>query len=301
MTENHIDMMNFKKLIQLPLVIVSCISYAQSVDNSSFVSYLTVRSAALDKDSCIFDACEMFLCVTTRNHIVLPDKYLYLHDYDSLIILDEDSAPIGITFKKFKKTSNTVKSILGYNVSSEQEKHDMALIQPASEIYFENNKIAQFLNDEVSARTCIPNDSSDVFVVVILLKVYSNADLIADINRTSKIVGVATGGLGFVTGTVAKRALKATVGKGYSVIASNIIYQLDRGTMTLVNIEKNNNYGIISGKINSNDKDRILTEATMKALSNTEDELLREYANNNVSSKGRPLISKIKEKWKKMQ
>lgn len=293
--------MNLKRVFLLLFVIIPCMSFAQGKGKSSFVSYLTVRSAALDKDSCIFEACDAFLGDTTRNHVALPDKYLHLHEYDSLIILDEDANPIGKTFKKIKKTSSTVKSMLGYNVSSEQEKHDMALIQPAAEIYFENNKVAQFLNDEVASITDLSNDSSNVFVVVTLLKIYSNADLIADINRTAKIVGVATGGLGFVTGAVAKRALKATAGKGYSVIACNLIYQLDRGSMTLVNIEKTNNYGIISGKLLSNDKEHILTEATMKALSNTEEELLREFGNNNVPSEGRPLISNIKEKWGKMQ
>lgn len=130
--------MNVKRLFLLLFVIIPSMSYAHRECKSCFVSYLTVRSSVLDKDSCIFEACNTFLDDTTRNHVTLLDKYLHLNEYDSLNILDEDSTPIGKTLKKIKKSSSTVQSMLGYHVSTEQEKHDMALIQPAAEIYFEN-------------------------------------------------------------------------------------------------------------------------------------------------------------------
>lgn len=300
-TENHIGTMIYRRFCIFVFILFHCIGFVQGKDNHCYISYLAVRSAALDGDSCIFDAYEAFRDDSCRNHIALQDKFLYVHDYDSLVVTEVDSTLLGKSFRRIKNTSDMVKSMLGYNVSSEEEKKDMALILPAAAIYFEKSQTAKYLIEELVRQSKTLDDTTQVFVVVTLLKVFSNADLIADINRTAKIIGLATGGIGFVTGAVVKKALKQTAGKGYSIIASNIIYRLEKDSMTLVNVDKTNNYGIITGSMLSNDKEKILYDATMKALSNTEQEIIRKYDSIPSESDGKFKSNRIKRKITQIQ
>ena len=300
-TENHISTMIYNRICIFVFILFHCIGFVQGKDNHCYISYLAVRSAALDGDSCIFDAYEAFRDDSCRNHIALQDKFLYVHDYDSLVVTEVDSTLMGKSFRRIKNTSDMVKSMLGYNVSSEEEKKDMALILPAAAIYFEKSQTAKYLIEELVRQSKTLDDTTQVFVVVTLLKVFSNADLIADINRTAKIIGLATGGIGFITGAVVKKALKQTAGKGYSIIASNIIYRLEKDSMTLVNVVKTNNYGIITGSMLSNDKEKILYDATMKALSNTEQEIIRKYDSIPSESDGKFKSNRIKRKITQIQ
>lgn len=135
--------------------------------------------------------------------------------------------------------------------------------------------------------------AGDAFVVVSLLKVYSNAELLADINRTAKLASFVTGGLSFVTSSIVKKALMATAGKGYSVISTNLFYKLDTDGKRLTNVGKTNNYGIIK-TAGSSSTAEIIEDATIKALSNTEEELLGEYAKDKAES--RQLLKTIKSK-----
>lgn len=262
-----------------------CVLVTRGQEKRDFVNYLVVRSNSLDRDSCIYHAFEKFLRENSSANVRLYDDYLFLEKYDSLIVLEEENTELGQTIQKVKNATSMAKSILGYNVSSPTEKHDMSLIQPAAELYFDEKNIADTLQNYL-----VENFDSaalgNAFVVVSLLKVYSNADLLADINRTAKLAGVFTGGLSFVTSSVVKKALSATAGKGHSVIATNLFYKLDQESKTLINVGKTNNYGIIKTVGNST-KDEVLEEATIKALANTEEELLRDYGIRKRNSKNR--------------
>ena len=261
-------------------------------ETKDIVKYLVVRSNSLDRDSCIYHAYEKFLREDNSKHFRVFDDYLFLERYDSLIVLDEESTELGQAVQKVKNATSVAKSILGYNVSSTEERHDMSLIQPAAELYFEENNIADTLYNNL-----IENSDSalsrNAFVVVSLLKVYSNAELLADINRTAKMAGVFTGGLSFVTSSVVKKALSATAGKGYSVIASNLFYKLDQESKSLIIVGKTNNYGIIRSVGNST-TEGVLEDATLKALSNTEEELIRDYSRS--KQKPKHLVNNIKNK-----
>lgn len=279
------------RLLLLVLMSISVLT-TRGQETKDIVKYLVVRSNVLDRDSCIYHAYEKFLRENSSVYVRVCEDYLFLEKYDSIIVLDEESTELGQAIQKIKNATSVAKSILGYNVSSAEERHDMSLIQPAAELYLEENNIADSL-----INYCAKNGDSAVlrnaFVVVSLLKVYSNAELLADINRTAKLAGVFTGGLSFVTSSVVKKALSATAGKGYSVIASNLFYRLDQESNTLINVGKTNNYGIIKSVGNST-TDEVLEDATLKALSNTEKELIRDYS----KSKQKPklLLNNLKDK-----
>ena len=264
---------------------------AETADSLNCVSYLVVRSSVLDKDSAIYQAYEEFLDDSTANRLHLPVRYLDLDAYDSLIVLNEDATVLSQTLSKIKKTTGTVKSILGYSVSSDEEKHAMALIEPAAQMFFESDSIAWYLKNSLNLTDDAQQEQREVFVVVSLLKVYPNEQLINDINRTAKLASVFTGGLSFVTSAITKKALKATAGKGYSVIASNQFYKLNKETMTLENVGNDNNYGIVRS---DDDKDTTLREATLKALTNAEEDLIDEYGKK--LSNGKSLFGRLKEK-----
>ena len=277
------------KLVLFALLSISVL-IAKGQDSNNIVNYLVVRSNSLDKDSCIYRAYEKFLNERSAIAVKLQDDYLFLEKYDSLIILEEENSEIGQAIQKVKNATSMAKSILGYSVCSAAEKHDMALIQPAAELYFEETHIADTIQN------CIMNGADTVlntnyYVVVSLLKAYSNKELLADLNRTAKIAGVFTGGLSYVTSSIVKKALSATAGQGYSVIAANLFYKFDKASNTFVNVGKTNNYGIIK-LVGNSSKDEILESATLKALLNTEEELLKEYAN--VQSEPKQIFNNIK-------
>lgn len=281
-----------KKCILFVLLSVGTLM-ARAQERTSIIKYLAVRSSSLDRDSCIYDAYERFLDEESSHSVRLFDDYLHVDKYDSLIVLDDGTQVGAAIKKKVKDATSAAKSILGYNVSSPDERHAMSLIQPAAEIYFEETGLADTLCRKIQEPGEAGDAAGDAFVVVSLLKVYSNAELLADINRTAKLASFVTGGLSFVTSSIVKKALMATAGKGYSVISTNLFYKLDTDGKRLTNVGKTNNYGIIK-TAGSSSTAEIIEDATLKALSNTEEELLGEYAKDKAES--RQLLKTIKSK-----